>query len=126
MFIRHNASNFGVDRICSTEKSVSICQTAQGHKPEDHSIILHQGENLKVLQSVEVFGAFIQCVSFIFPPCMAALSHRKPASTRTSHDSCCLRLLAIFMTAVLLREIMKVTLCDIPFITPLNFSKSMN
>jgi hypothetical protein len=56
-----------VDRICSTEKSESICQTAQGHKPDNHSIILHRGENLKVLQSVEVFGAFIQGVSFILP-----------------------------------------------------------
>jgi len=73
-----------VDRICSSGKSVSICQTAQGHKPEDHSIILHQGENLEVLQSVEVFGAFIQSVSFIFPPCMAALSHRKPAHCMTA------------------------------------------
>lgn len=110
-----------MDRICSTEKSVSICQTAQGHKPEDHSIILHQDENLKVLQSVEVFG-----VSFIFPPCMAALSHRKPASTGTSHDNCCLQLLALFMTAALLREVIKVTLYCIHFITSLNFSESMN
>jgi hypothetical protein len=39
---------------------------------EDHSIILHQDENLKVLQSVEVFGAFLQGVSFIFSPCTAA------------------------------------------------------
>ena len=79
-----------MDRICSSGNLVSICQTAQGHKPEDHSIILHQGENLKVLQSEQMFGTFIQGVSFIFPPCMASLSHRKPASTGTSHDSCCL------------------------------------
>ena len=84
-------------RICSSGKSVSICQTAQGHKPEDHSINLHQGQNLKVIQSVEVFGAFIQGVSFIFPPFMAAekacIHKHIPlqllfATAGTFHDSC--------------------------------------
>jgi len=57
---------------------------------------------------------------------MAALSHRKSASTGTSCDSCCLQLLALFMTVDLLRETIKVTLRDISFITALSFSKSMD